>query len=152
MTRSLFLSIVLLVTSLAYADNHTATEAAVREAVREFNAAYAENRVDDYFSYYADDASVYFYGARQDLSAYYDTWKAGIEASGGVEKNELSDVQVRVLPGADAAVASYFVDFRSRTPDGDVAEARAFETEVWQEIDGEWRIVSLHFSEIPPEE
>ena len=152
MIRLLTVLAALLFASPSFADNHGGAEAAVRDAVHAFNAAYADNRVDDYFGYYADGADVYFYGARQDLSAYYDTWKAGIEAGGGVEKNDLSDVQIRVLPGGMAAVATYFVDFRSRTPDGDIEEAKAFESEVWQEIDGRWRIVSLHFSEIPSAE
>ncbi|MDX1480838.1 MAG: nuclear transport factor 2 family protein [Woeseiaceae bacterium] len=152
MSRLLTVLATLLIASPTLADNHGGAEAAVRDAVRAFNAAYAENRVDDYFGYYADGADVYFYGARQDLSAYYDAWKAGIEAGGGVEKNDLSDVRIRVLPGGEAVVASYFVDFRSRTPDGEIEEARAFESEVWQRIDDRWQIVSLHFSEIPPEE
>jgi ketosteroid isomerase-like protein len=134
------------------AQQSSSLAAEVLSAVEAFNGAYAGNRVDEYFGYYADDAGVYFYGARQSVSAYHEEWAATIAAGGGVEKNELSDVRVRVLPGGDAAVASYFVDYQMRAPDGSLSTAKAFESDVWQKIDGEWKIVSLHYSEIPLEE
>jgi hypothetical protein len=75
-----------------------------------------------------------------------------VDAGGAVEKNDPSDVSVQVLPGDEAAVASYFVDYASRSPEGERTVAMGFESEVWQKIDGEWKIVSLHYSEIAPEE
>lgn len=122
--------------------------AEVRAAVEAFNGAYGGNRVEEYFSYYVDDAALYFYGERQSVSAYHEEWAETISAGGRVEKNELSDIQVRVLAGGSAAVASYFVDYAMRAPDGSVSTARAFESDVWQKIDGEWKIVSLHYTEI----
>lgn len=136
----------------AMAQDHSAAEAEVRSAVGTFNDAYAGNDVDAYFDHYAADAMVYFYGARQDLSVYHEEWAAMVEAGGRVEKNELSDVQVQVMPGGDVAVASYFVDYRLRAPDGNVSVAKAFESDVWQKINGEWKIVNLHYSEIPDEQ
>lgn len=56
----------------------------------------------------APDAMVYFFGARQDLSAYHEEWA-----------------------------------------DGSVSTARAFESEVWQKVGDDWKIVNLHYSEIP---
>ena len=29
---------------------------------------------------------------------------------------------------------------------------RAFETDVWQKIDGKWKLISLHYSDIAPDE
>jgi ketosteroid isomerase-like protein len=123
----------------------------VRSAVESFNAAYGDNRVEEYFSYYANDAALYFYGARQSVAGYHKEWAETIAAGGRVEKNELSDIQVRVLAGGDAVVASYFIEYAMRSPDGSVATAQAFESDVWQKIEGEWKIVSLHYSEIAPE-
>ena len=133
----------------ALAGQNGAAEAEVRTAIEAFNDAYASNDVDTYFDHYAADAMVYFYGARQDLSAYRDEWAEMVERGGRVEKNELSDVQVQVMPSGDVAVASYFVDYRLREPNGDVSTAKAFESEVWQRIGGDWKIVNLHYSEIP---
>ncbi len=140
-----------LISLSAVADQHKSVESEVRAAVEAFNGAYARNEVENYFSYYTDDAMVYFFGARQDVSAYHDEWTETIGAGNAVEKNALSDIQVRVLPGGNAAVASYFIDFRMRSPDDDVSDARAFESEVWQKIDGKWKVVALHYTEIPAE-
>ena len=69
-----------------------------------------------------------------------------------MEKNDLSDIRVQVMPGGDVAPANYFVDYRLRTPDGELSASKAFESEVWRKIDGEWKIVNLHYSEIPEQE
>lgn len=136
----------------ALADQHGAAEAEVRAAMEAFNAAYAGNDVDAYFDYYVDDAMVYFYGSRQDVAAYHEEWTATIAAGNAVEKNELSDVRIRMLPGGEAAITSYFVEFRMRGADGTVSESNAFESEVWQKINGAWKIVALHYTEIAPDE
>lgn len=130
------------------AAEHAGVEAEVRDAVRAFNDAYLNDDVETYFGFYADEALVYFYGARQDLSAYHDEWAEMIAAGGGVEKNELSDLRIQVMPGGEVAVASYFVDYGLRTPDGEITASKAFESEVWQKIDGAWKVVNLHYSEI----
>ena len=48
----------------AAADDHSGVAAEVPDAVTAFSAAYPENRGNDYFDYYADDADVFFSGAR----------------------------------------------------------------------------------------
>jgi ketosteroid isomerase-like protein len=152
MRELLTLIFAILIAGSVMAEQHDSAEAEVRDAVIAFNAAYAGNDVEAYFGHYAEGASVYFYGARQDLSAYHDEWASMIAAGGGVERNELSELQVQLLPGGHAAVATYFVDYRMRTPDGEVSEARAFESDVWQIIDGVWKLVNVHYSEIADHE
>ena len=134
---------------VAVAEHHGADDAALRAAIEAFDHAYATNDVETYFGFYADDATVYFYGARQDVSAYHQEWTALMEAGGGVEKNEMSDLQVQLMPSGDVAVATSFIDNRTRYPDGEISTSRAFETDVWLRVDGAWKIISLHFSEIP---
>jgi ketosteroid isomerase-like protein len=141
-----------LLTAVSLADHHRSAEAEVFLAVKAFNDAYAVNDVEDYFDFYTDDATLYFYGARQKVADYQDEWTAMLDAGGGVVKNELSDVHVQLLPGEDAAVATYFVHNAVRSPEGQTVAARAFETDVWQKIDGEWKIVSLHYTELVPED
>jgi ketosteroid isomerase-like protein len=148
--KSLMTCVVALLVSIpVMAKSIDAPEEPVREAVIAFNKAYADNRVEDYFGYYADDASLYFYGARQTVAGYRDDWGSMIAAGGGVDRNDLSDIQVRMLPGGEAAVASYFIDYRMHGADGSETSTRAFETDVWQKINGEWKLVGLHYSEIP---
>ena len=140
-----------LISFSAFAEHHSSVEAEIREMAEAFGTAYATNDVEAYFGFYTDDAVLYFFGARQPVAEYREEWTAAIKAGGGVEKNEESDLQVQVMPGGDVAIATYFVDNRSRSPDGEVTSARAFETDVWQKIDGKWLIVNMHYSEIASE-
>ncbi len=151
--RILLSVIVIVLTSPCALAGHPGSENAdLHAAIEAFDRAYANNDVEQYFSFYADDATVYFGGARQDIAAYHEMWTALMDAGGGVELNEMSDLQVQVLPGGDVAVATSFIDNRTRSADGTTATSRAFETDVWQKIDGKWKIISLHYSEISAEE
>jgi ketosteroid isomerase-like protein len=138
---------LLAITPVSGADE-SAVEDEIRAAEASFNGAYASNDYETYFSYYAADASLYFYGERQLVADYYEEWSAMIEAGGGVERNDISDLLIQVLPGGNAAVATYFVDNRSRSVDGEITTAKAFETDVWQKTGGAWKIVSLHYTEL----
>ena len=131
-------------------NSSAATE--VTNAVKAFNKAYETNDVEGYFNHYANDAMLYFYGDRWEVSTYHEYWKtAVVGAGGGVEKNMQSDLQVKVTSGGDTAIAAYFVENRSRSPEGEINEEKAYESDVWQKIDGVWKIISMHYSVIPPE-
>jgi ketosteroid isomerase-like protein len=132
---------------LAQAGDQKGVEAEIRALEEAFNTAYATNEVDTYFSYYTPDATLFFYGERQPVERYYDTWQTMVAAGGTVERNDVSDLQIQVLAGGKAAVATSFIDNQTRSPDGEVTAARAFETNVWQKTEAGWKIVSLHYSE-----
>ena len=141
-------SIALLISLSAYAGDENSAEAEVRAAAEAFNTAYATNDLDAYFGAYADDAEVFFYGARQDMAAYHKEWAAMMEAGGGVEKNEMSDEVIQIMPCGDVAIVTSFIHNETRSPEGEVSVAKAFETDVWRKTDGEWKIVNLHYTEI----
>ena len=145
--RKLIACLTVLVLPLSAAAGDDA-RSEVEAASTAFNKAYATNDVATYMGFYAEGAVVYWFGERQDLAAYHEEWAAMIEAGGGVEVNELSDKIFQVLPGGEVVIASYFVDNTTRSPDGEKTSARAYESEVWQKIDGHWKVVSLHYSEI----
>jgi len=63
----------------------------------------------------------------------------------------MSDLQVQVMPSGDVAISTSFIDNRTRSPDGTTSTTRAFESDIWQKIDGKWKIISLHHSGIQPE-
>lgn len=136
-----------LVCLAAVAAHHESVDAEIQAAVDGFNEAYASNDADAYFDYYADGATVFFSGERQDMAAYENQWYALIDAGDGVVANELSDIVIQVLPGGTVAISTYFVDNKTRY-DGELTQLRAFETDVWNKIDGEWKIVSLHYTEL----
>jgi len=149
MSKGILLLAATLISFVALAAHHGSAEDEVRAAAKAFNTAYTTNDIERYFGHYADGATVYFYGARQDMSAYHKEWSAMMDAGGGVEVNEISDLVIQMMPSGEVAIATYFVDNKTRSPEGEVSTVRAFETDVWQKIDGEWLIVSLHYSEIP---
>ncbi len=152
MSKILSCLVIALLSFSAMADHHGEDNADLHAAIKAFDHAYANNDVEKYFSFYADDATAYFGDGRVDIAAYHEMWIGLMDAGGGVEMNEMSDLQVQVLPGGDVAVATSFIDNRTRSPDGTTSTSRAFETDVWQKIDGKWKIISLHYSGIAAEE
>jgi ketosteroid isomerase-like protein len=152
MSKILSCLVIALFSITAMAEHHNSVEAEVRAASKAFDRGYATNDMDTYFDFYADDAVVFFYGARQVVAEYEKEWKAYKADGGGVEKNEMSDVVVQVMPSGDVAVVTSFIHNKTRDAEGEVTTANAFETDIFQKIDGEWKIVGLHYSEIAPEE
>lgn len=146
MKRTL-LTLAILLAPYAFADNHEAVVAEIEAAVQGFNGAYASGDYETYFAHYTQDAAIFFYGERQTVADYYESWKATVESGFEYEKYDITDMRVQVLGDGDTAVATYFVALGSRTADGQTAEANAFESDVWQKIDGEWKIVTLHYTE-----
>jgi len=145
--KKLALVVCLFLAAPVFADHHGGVADEVKGAVVAFNGAYESNDYETYFGFYTEDATLFFFGERQKVSDYYESWSASIKAGAGVDKYELSDVQIQVLPGGEAAVSSYFVVGTSHTADGVSSTVNAFESEVWQKIDGEWKIISLHYTE-----
>ena len=132
---------------------HSEEYADLRTAKIAFESAYATNDVETYFSFYAPDATVYFGGdARGDIPAYHEMWTALVEAGGGVEVNELSDLRFQLMPDGEVGVVTCFIDNRRREPDGSKVIAEGYQTDVWQKIAGHWKIISLHYSEYPEAE
>lgn len=153
MLKILSCFVIIVMTFPAMAEHRGEENADLNAAIKAFDHAYANNDVENYFSFYADDATVYFGGAaRQDIAAYHKMWTGLMKAGGGVELNEMSDIKVQVMPGGDFAIATSFIDNRTRSPDGTTATSRAYETDVWQKIDGKWKIISMHYSEISEED
>lgn len=138
---------IVMMSFAAMAQTDAADNADLHAAIKAFDHAYATNDVEKYFSFYADDATVYFGdGARVDIAEYHEMWIGLMAAGGGVELNEMSDLQVQIMPGGDVAIATSFIDNRTRSPDGTTSTSKAFETDVWQKIDGKWKIISMHYS------
>jgi uncharacterized cupin superfamily protein/ketosteroid isomerase-like protein len=147
----MFLLVALLPLS-AQSDSNAAVEKEIRENVLKFNGTYAENDLGPYFSFYMEDAMLIVGGNRINLANYRKGWHEYIAAGGGVEKNEITDIQVRVLAGGEVAVSTYLIEARSRSIEGEVSKESAIETDVWQKRDGAWKIVSMHYTSRPKEE
>lgn len=123
--------------------------AQVREAVVAFNDAYQRNDLDTYFAFYADDATLIFDSGRVVLDDYRKDWYQLIADGGGVESNVVSDIQIRLGPSGDAAVASYQLEVRTRYPDDTIVIEYAWETEAWFHSGDGWQIAHLQYTTQP---
>jgi len=124
-------------------------EQEVRESVIAFNRAYELNDLDAYFLFYQDDATLWFNQDFVPLEDYKKDWYQLVGNNGGVEKNIVSELEVKVSPTADAAVAAYRLEVQTRMPDGQVTRDLSQESDTWFKIDGEWRIAHIHYVSQP---
>ena len=150
-----FLVIVLFSSSfsvLAMAEHHGSMKAEVSEAAEAFYTTYATNDLEAYYAFYTEDAVLYYDDARQKVSDYMENWTASVEAGARAEKYEMSDVHIQLMPSGDVAVVTGFVDDWTRSANGQTTKVRAFETDIWQKIDGEWKVVGVHYSPIEPDD
>ena len=140
------LSLVILIPFAMPSDLQASAEEEIREIEAKFNGAYLENDLDTYFSFYAEDAFLAFSLQPTTLAGYKEMWYKMIADGGGVVKNDISDMQVRVGPSGDVAVATYLLEVHTRAADGNVSKARAIETDIWFKQDGAWKVVSAHYT------
>ena len=85
MQKILSLLAIVFMSFSAIAEYHGDENADLHAAIKAFDHAYANNDVEKYFSFYADDAVVYVGGgSRVDMAAYHDMWTELMEAGGGV--------------------------------------------------------------------
>lgn len=136
----------LLLWALLPATQAANVEKEIEDKVIVFNRAYERNELEEYFSHYADDLTLWFESGRVSLPEYKKSWYQLIENGGGVEKNQVSDLRVQVGPSQDTAIATYVVDVVTRGADGTRTSERAWETDIWFKREGQWKIVHLHYN------
>jgi ketosteroid isomerase-like protein len=142
--------VITLMSFTIIAELHAADNADLHAAIKGFDHTYTTNDVEKYFNYYAEGATLYMGDdTRQDIAAYHEMWIGLMAAGGGVEVNDMSKNKVQVMPSGDFAISTSFVNNRTRSPDGTTHTSNA---DVWQKIDGKWKVISLHYSTIPAPE
>ena len=117
--------------------------------VRSLTAAYAANDVEGYFDHYARDMTAFRPAGRYSWDAYHDSWAETVATRGGVAAAEVSDAQVRVSTGGDAAQVSYVLTADYHREGGSVSRSMFQMSTTLMERDGEWKIVHLHFAGLP---
>jgi ketosteroid isomerase-like protein len=124
-------------------------EQEIRSLEQKFNAAYAANELDVYFSYYAPDMIQWLPEGRTDLPGYKKDWTSYIAAGNRVEAADVLELEVKVSPNRDAVVAAYILRVRTKLANGQVTDEEFQETDVWFKRDGAWKIAALHYSPAP---
>jgi ketosteroid isomerase-like protein len=139
------LSLTALVPLARAATDTAAIESEISRLEHVWNDAYGSNSLQKYFSYYAEDPILVFYNERTTLADYRKLWTETTKTE-PVESAKMSDIEIRVGPSGDTAVASYQLEVRQRHTDGKTTVEHAFETDVWFNRKGEWRIHAVHYS------
>jgi ketosteroid isomerase-like protein len=136
---------LLAATMTARAAAPTAVEQEIMRLEQGSNDAYAANDLPKYFGYYAEDAMLIFYNERTSLAAYRKSWPEAIKTE-PIVSVKLSDMVIRVIPSGEVAIASYQIEVRTGHPNGKATDEHAFETDVWANRAGAWKIVHVHYS------
>lgn len=133
----------------ATAADTAAIERQIAQLERESNDAYAANDLPKYFSYYADDMSAIFSNTRTNLADYRSSWTKSVQGGAPIESVKIADLQVRVSPAGDTAVASYQIDVRTKHPNARTTDEHAIETDVWTRLPAGWKITHIHYCPNP---
>ncbi|MEP6548429.1 MAG: nuclear transport factor 2 family protein [Gammaproteobacteria bacterium] len=112
----------------------------------DFNAAYAANDLDKYFSFYADDAVMWFPEGRTDTPSYKKEWTAYLKTGAQIQAATISDLQIRFSPQGDTAIASYLLHLKTQEADKKVKNEIYQETDVWFKAAGAWKITHVHYA------
>ncbi len=120
----------------------------VRAAAIAFNNAYAENKLDEYFAFYVDDATLMSPdGSIQTVAEYYVEWKEFLASGGGVARlGSHEPTSIRTSADGLSAV-TYFTSDTTVYVDADGKETGSdtAETDIWWKIGGEWKVVHIHY-------
>lgn len=127
-----------------------AAEKEVRTIIADYNAAYARNDLDVYFSYFAPDVTQWFTNGRVDLKSYRDSWTKSVKEGNVMQEAEVRDLQVQVDPAADSAIATYILRTTSKNTKGEVETSDNQETDVLFKRGGQWKLVHVHYSPSRP--
>jgi len=128
----------------------------VNLAVTASGEAYLDNDPDRYFSFFADDAVIVNSdGQEQTIDEIYTDWKGQIASGGGVSNIDVNHPRsIRLsADGNTAVVHQLSVPISYRVPDESVAggfistTTQYAITDVWERIDGSWKIVHEHYHE-----
>jgi ketosteroid isomerase-like protein len=150
MTRVLMVMVGLLMgLSAAPVHAQSAAEREIRDLEKNYNDAYAANDLAAYFGYLAPDFAQWLPSGRTDKASYEASWTRYVKGGGKVLEAEISELQVKIGPSGDSAVASYLLRVKTRSARGVESEETNQETDVWFKRDGAWKIIYLHYSPAP---
>jgi len=140
---------LMLASPVANAAQNAKAQAEVDKAVHEIVAAYGEGPagLEKYFTYYADDMTVYRSNGRWTKADYYKLWSDLNGKGGGVSSAEIRDLQIQISPAGDAAVTTYEmpVTRRGQLQPGQDPNVVWYMSEVWFKEKGKWLVSSLFF-------
>lgn len=127
----------------------------LRAAIDTFYNAYYNKDWDLYYTFYADDAVLIDRtGDTMNLKEYEARAAKEAETLGDLVKESVEDlpVDVRLSPNGQSGIAYSRFPYEYRNADGKESILIIAETDVWWKIDGDWKVVHIHFPEVQKEE
>lgn len=142
MTRFLLVSVLMSVAPLTVFAQ--AQDAAVRRALEAYDQAVAKKDVETVRNLLAQDVLLYEHSVRNDgaKDAFENHLKPEILESGGLQ---LTFSDVRITPETDLALVTRQYRVRGKIQGREI-DATGNETLVWQKLDGQWKILHIHYS------
>jgi ketosteroid isomerase-like protein len=139
---------ILLISSALYAQSNpkqATSEKEVLDLEQKYNAAYAANDLNLYFSFLAPDFVQWLPGGRSTKDEYVKSWSHFIEGGGKVLSADFTEMKIQVSPAGDAAAASYLLHVVTHSTRGDSDEYFQ-ESDVLFKRDGAWKVVHLNYA------
>ena len=131
-------------------------EAALAElqtAINTFYGAFYTQNWDVYYTFYSDDVVLIDKsGDSMSLAEYEARAAKEAETLGELltDSFDASQVDVRLSPDGKSGVAYSRLPYLYRNSVGEETSVTIAETDVWWKIDGKWKVVHIHYPEVPP--
>jgi ketosteroid isomerase-like protein len=110
---------------------------------------WVQRQAEAYLSYYWDDAVIFTVDERMTKADLRREFIALLKAGGGPLTIELPPVDdIVISSGGDAATTVFGWRARSRSTDGVDTDRSYYETDVWYQRDGIWKIVRMHVTRL----
>lgn len=127
--------------------------AELRTAIRTFYDAFYTQDWDVYYTFYSDDVVLIDKtGDVMSLSEYESRAAQDAETLGELATDSFDDsqVDVRLSPDGNSGIVYSRLPYLYRNSDGKETHMMIAETDVWWKIDGNWKVVHIHYPEVPP--
>ena len=129
---------------------YAGTSEEIGQLERQFNAAYASNDLKSYFGFYAADAILWFIDKRTSVPEYEASWTKYANEGNRIKTAQISDYHPRLGPSGDVAIVGYRLHLVTQLQDGSELNEKCFETDIWTQMHGKWKVTNVHFSEAEP--
>jgi ketosteroid isomerase-like protein len=123
--------------------------AKISELHRKRGEDWLRRQADAYLSYYWDDALLFIVDQCKTLPELRRAFVTLLESGGGPLTIELPDVENIVISCVgDAATTNFEWGARTRSEDGIDTDRTYYETDVWYQRNGVWKIIRMHLTRL----
>lgn len=131
------------------ASSHRSIRSRITAAHKRRAEIWMQGDVEGYLSYYWDDAILVVDGSTITIPDFRQWLHHTLSAGGGSLAFHLPRLDnIAISPLGDAVTTIFPWSQRFQTAEGEVSDRQNFETNVWYQSDGVWKIIRLHLTTI----